>query len=82
MSITQYKTKESETVGHAARIGEKRNSYVLVGKPERRYMRRWEDNIKIDLRERDCEDVNWMHVSQDRVYWRALVNTVVNIRVP
>ena len=60
---------------------------VLVGKPERkrplgRPRRRWEDNIKMDLQEveRGCED--WMELAQDRDKWRALVSTVMNLRVP
>ena len=59
---------------------------VLVGKPEgkrplRRPRRRWEDNIKMDLREvRGCGF--WMELAQDRDRWRALVNTVMNLRVP
>jgi hypothetical protein len=40
------------------------------------------DNIKIDLKEMECEGVDWFHLIQDRVQWRALVNTVMNIRVP
>jgi hypothetical protein len=42
----------------------------------------WEDNIKIDLREIGFGDVDWIHLAQDRDRWRALVNTVMNIRVP
>ena len=60
---------------------------VLVGKPEGkrslgRPRRRWEDNIKIKLREvgRGCGD--WMELAQDRDRWRALVSTVMNLRVP
>ena len=60
---------------------------VLVGKPEGkrplgRHRRRWEDNIKMDLQElgRDCRD--WMEFAPDRDRWRALVNTVRNLRVP
>ena len=60
---------------------------VLVGKPEGkrplgRPRRRWEDNIKMDLQEvgRGCE--NWMELAQDRDKWRALVSTVMNLRVP
>jgi hypothetical protein len=60
---------------------------VLVGRPEGtrplgRPGRRWEDNIKIDLREIGIDESNWIKVSQDRVQWRAFVNTVMNIRVP
>ena len=60
---------------------------VLVGKPEGkrplgRPRRRWEDNIKMDLQEvgGGCED--WMDLAQDRDRWRALVSTVMNLRVP
>jgi hypothetical protein len=69
-------------------MGETRNAYrILVGKPERkrplgRLRRRWVDNIKIDLREIGCDDVDWMDLAQDRDQWRALVNTVMNLRVP
>jgi hypothetical protein len=60
---------------------------TLVGKPVGkeplgRPRRRWEDNIKMDLREVGWEDVDWMHVAQDRDQWWALVNTVMNLRVP
>jgi hypothetical protein len=68
--------------------GEKRNAYrVLVGKPEGerplgRPRHRWEDNIKMDLRERGWGGVSWIDLAQDRDQWRALVNTVINLRVP
>jgi hypothetical protein len=67
---------------------EKRNVYrILVGKPEGkrplgRPRRRWVDNIKMDLREIGWYGVDWMDMSQDREQWRALVNTVLNLRVP
>jgi hypothetical protein len=59
----------------------------LVGKPERkrplgRPRRRWVDNIKMDLREMGWNDVDWIDMAQDRDQWRALVNTVMKIRVP
>jgi hypothetical protein len=62
-------------------------SSVLVGKPEgkRPFGRpryRWEDNIRMDLREIVWKGVNWMHLAQDRDQWRPVVNTVMNIRVP
>jgi hypothetical protein len=69
-------------------MGEKRNSYrILVGKPEEkrplgRPRRRWVDNIKIDLREIGWDGVNLIDMAQDRDQWRALVNTVLNLRVP
>jgi hypothetical protein len=74
--------------GHVARMGEGRGVYgVLVGKPEgkrplRRPRGRWEDNIKMDLREIWIAGANWIQLAQDRVQWWAFVNTVVNLRVP
>jgi hypothetical protein len=58
-----------------------------VGKPEGkrplgRYRRRWEDNIKIDLKEIGWGAVEWIDLAQDIDQWRALVNTVMNLRVP
>jgi hypothetical protein len=43
---------------------------------------RWEDNIKMDLREIGIDGANWIRLDQDRVYWRAFVKTVMNLRVP
>jgi hypothetical protein len=72
---------------HVAYIGEVRGAYnILVGRPEVRRplgrpRRRWEDNIKMDLREIGSGNVDWIHLAQDRDRWRALVNTVMNLRV-
>jgi hypothetical protein len=60
---------------------------ILVGRPEGkrplgRPRRRWEDNIKLDLREIGIDEANWIRLVQDRVQWRALVKTVMNLRVP
>jgi hypothetical protein len=69
-------------------MGEKRNAYrILVGKPEGkrslgRPRRKWEDNIKMDLREIGWGGMDWIDVAQDREQWRALLNTVMNLRVP
>jgi hypothetical protein len=74
--------------GACSTHGEKRNAYrILVGKPERkrplgRTRRRWEDNIRMDLREIGWGDMDWIDLAQDRHQWRALVNTVMNLRVP
>jgi hypothetical protein len=59
----------------------------LVGKSEGksplgRLRHRWEDNIRLDLREVGWESVDWMHLAQDRGQWRNIVNTVMNLRVP
>ena len=68
--------------------GEERSVYrVLVGKPEgkrplRRPRRRWDDNIKMDLQEVGGGCGDWMELAKDRDRWRALVNAVMNLRVP
>jgi hypothetical protein len=63
---------------------EKRNAYrILVGKPEgKRPIHRWADNIKMDFREIGWDIMDWIDLAQDRDRWRALVNTVMNLRVP
>jgi hypothetical protein len=69
-------------------MGKGRGVYrVLVGKPEGKRSlggpkRRWEDNTKKDLREIAIDGTNWIQLAQDRVQWRAFVNTVMNLRVP
>jgi hypothetical protein len=69
-------------------MGEKRNACrILVGKPEgkrplARPRRRWEDNIKIDLREIEWVGIDWIALAQDKDQRRALVNAVMNLRVP
>jgi hypothetical protein len=71
-----------------ARKGEKRNVYrLLVGKlegkrPLGRPRRRWMDNMKMDLSEIGLSVVDWIGLAQDRYRWRALVNSVMNLRVP
>jgi hypothetical protein len=73
--------------GHVARMGEERNMYkVLMGKPEGnrplgRPRNRWEDGIRMDLREIDWGSVEWNQLAQDIDRWRAVVNTVTNSRV-
>jgi hypothetical protein len=68
--------------------GDKRNAYrILMGKPEGmrplgRPTRRWMNNIKMNLREMGRGGRNWIDLVQDRDQWKALVNTVMNLRVP
>jgi hypothetical protein len=86
-TIRMMKSRRMRRAGHVARMG-KRNAYwILVGKPEGksplgRPIRRLVDNIKIDVREIgwDCKD--WIDLAQDREQWRALVNTVMKLRIP
>ena len=74
--------------GHVARMGESVHVYrVLMGendgkRPLGRPRRRWEDNIKIDLQEVGCGGMDWIELAQDRDRWRALANSVMNLRVP
>ena len=69
--------------GHVARMGERRGVYrVLVGKPEGkrplgRPRRRWEDDIKMDLREVGCGGMDWIDLAQDRDRWRTLASVVM-----
>jgi hypothetical protein len=69
-------------------MGKKRNAYrLLVGEPEGkrplgRPRRRWMDNIRMDLGEVEWGGVDWIGLTQDRNRWRALVNSVPNLRVP
>jgi hypothetical protein len=86
--IRMIKSRRMRWTGHVARMGEKRNAYrILVGKPDEkrplgRSRRRWVDNIKNDIREIGWVDIDWFDLVQDRNQWRALVNAVMNLRVP
>jgi hypothetical protein len=86
--VRVIKSRRMWWVGHVARMGEGRGVHrVLVGRPESkrplgRPRRRWEDNIKIDLREIWIDGANRIQLAQDRIQWRAFVNTVMNLRVP
>jgi hypothetical protein len=86
--IRVIKSRRLRWAGHVARMGEGRGVYrVLVGRPEGKRplakpRRRWEDNIKMDLREIGIDGANWNQLAQYRVQWRVCVNTVMNPRVP
>jgi hypothetical protein len=86
--IRIIKSRRMRWVGDVARMGEKRNVYsLLVGKPEGkrplgRPRCRWVDNIRMDLLEISFCGVHWIGLAQDRDKWRALVNSVLNLRIP
>jgi hypothetical protein len=86
--IRRNKARMMRWAGYVAQMGEKRKAYrLLVGKPEGRcslgrQRRRWLDNIRMDLIEVGWGDVDWIGLAQDRGRWRALVNTVLKLRVP
>ncbi|KAJ4439437.1 hypothetical protein ANN_07561 [Periplaneta americana] len=86
--IRNIKSRCLRWAGYVARMGESRNAYrVLVGRPEGkrslgRPRRRWEDNIKMDLREVRYDDREWINLAQDRDQWRAYVRAAMNLRVP
>jgi len=82
------KSRRMRWTGHVARMGEGRGVHrVLVGRPEGkrplgRLKRRWGDNIKMDLQEEGGGCGDWIELAEDRDSWRALVSTVMNLRVP
>jgi hypothetical protein len=86
--IRIIKSRRMRWAGHVARMGEKGNAYrILVGKPEGkrplgRPIRRWANNIRIDLREIGWGGMDWINLAQDIDQWRALVNTIMNLLVP
>jgi hypothetical protein len=86
--IRIIKSRRMRWAGHVARMWEKRNTYrLMVGKPEGkrplgRPRCRWVDNIGMDLGEVGWDDVDCIGLAHDRNRWRALVNSVLNLRVP
>jgi hypothetical protein len=86
--VRVVKSRRMRWEGHVARMGEGRGVYrILVGRPQGkrplgRPRRKWEDNIKIDLREIGIDGANWIQLAQERVQWRSYVNTTMNLRVP
>ncbi|KAJ4428164.1 hypothetical protein ANN_24179, partial [Periplaneta americana] len=86
--IRNIKSRRLRWAGYVAHMGESRNAYrVLVGRPEGkrplgRPRRRWEDNIKMDLREVGYDGGDWINLARDRDQWRAYVRAAMNLRVP
>jgi hypothetical protein len=87
-TVRVIKSRIMRCVVHVARMGERKSVYrVLVGKPEGKRplgipRHRWEDNIKMDLQDVGCGGVDWIELAQGRNSWRALVNAVMNLRIP
>jgi hypothetical protein len=85
--IRQVKSRRMRWAGHGACMGVERKVYkVLAGKlegkrPLGRPRRRWEDGIRMDLREIGLGGVHWIRLAQDRGWWRAVVSAVMNLRV-
>jgi len=82
------KSRKMQRAGHVARVGERRGEYrVWVGKPDGKRIlgrprHRWKDNIKMDFQELVFGGMDCIELGQDRYMWRALVNAVMNFRVP
>ena len=87
-NIRDLKSRRLRWTGHVARMEQFRNAYrVSVGKPESkrplgRQRRRWEDNIKVDLRKLGCDPRDWIALAENRDQWRTYLRVVMNLRVP
>jgi hypothetical protein len=86
--VRLIKYRRLRWAGHIAGIEEGRSAFkILTSKPARKRAlrgprRRWEDDIKMDLKEIGINTRNWVDLAQDRDYWRALVNAALKLRVP
>jgi hypothetical protein len=88
LTVLMFLSRRVRSEGHVAHTGEKRKAYrVLVGKPEGkrslwRFRHRWEDNIKMDLREMGWGGMDQIHLTQGRDQWKALEYMSMNLQVP
>jgi len=86
--VQVIKSRRMRWARHVACMREGRGMYrVLVGKPDGKRplgkpRRRWENNIKMDIQEVGWGGMDWIELAQDRDWWRALVNSVMNLQVP
>jgi hypothetical protein len=86
--IRVIKSRRIRWAWHVARMREMKSAYnIFVGKRQGksslgRPRRRWKDSNRMDLSKIGWEGVNWIYLAQDRDQWRAVVNTVMNLRVP
>ena len=86
--IRNLKSRRLSWEGQVARMEQSRNAYrVLMGKPVSmrplgRPRRRWENNIKMNLRGVGCDPRDWIVLAEDRDQWRAYIRAVINLRVP
>jgi hypothetical protein len=87
-TIRMIQSRRKRRAGHVGRRGKWRKAYRILmekpggKKPLGKPRRKWVDNIKIDLREIGWDGMDWLDLAQDKDQWRALVNTVMNLRVP
>jgi hypothetical protein len=85
--VRVIKSRRMRWVGHVARVGEGRGVYkVLVGRTEGKRplgkpRRRWENNIKMDLRQIEINGAKWIRLAQDRIQWWVSVNTIMKLPV-
>ena len=86
--VRVIKSRRLGWVGHVVRMEQGRSAFIiLIGKPAGkrplgRPRLRWEDNIRIELKEISIDTRNWVYSAQDMDYWRALVNAALNLRIP
>jgi hypothetical protein len=86
--VRVIKSRRLRWAGHVARMEEGRSSFKILSstpagmRPLGMPRRRWEDNIRMGLKETGINTRNWVDTAQDRDYWRTLVNAALNLRVP